>query len=199
MNNKKTNLLAFNLIEMIVTMSIVAILTGIGITKFNQLKTPKEIIDETTNIILTTINQTVYKSLNNSVPQDICNIQAGSGTNRASCKTTDFINNSWSNVNNNLFNNLVTVQFTPKPPTTKFISKITYIQGLISEITYTDNTTTTIYTNNENIIPPIIINNENIITPIIINVGLTSNLSGCFNTINLWPNNVTSVDKSCNI
>lgn len=185
MNNKKRNLLAFNLIEMIVTMSIIAILTGVGISKFNQLKTPKEIIDETTNIILTTINQTVYKSLNNTVSHDICNIQAGTGSSRASCNTT-LTNNSWININNTTFNNLVTVKFTATNG--NFISQITYQQGLISIITYTDNTTITIDTTN-----------ENIITPIIINVGLTSNLNGCFNTINLWPNNVTSVDKNCTI
>ena len=107
MKNKKTNLLAFNLIEMVVTMTIISILAGVGITKFSQLKPPQEIINETTSVILTTINQTV--SSNNSVPQDICNIQAGTGTSRASCNTT-LTNNSWKNINNTAFNNLVTVQ-----------------------------------------------------------------------------------------
>jgi prepilin-type N-terminal cleavage/methylation domain-containing protein len=202
MKNKKTNLLAFNLIEMVVTMTIISILAGVGITKFSQLKPPQEIINETTNIILTTINQTVYTSLNNTVSQEICNMQAGSGDKRASCKTTDFINNSWVNINNNRFNNLVTVQFTATNG--KFISKITYqggsisttqggsistMQGgLISEITYTDNTPPT----------PIDTNNEYIINPITIKISLSSD-SSCYNQIRLYPNNVTSVSKNCTI
>lgn len=193
MQNKKNNLiLGFNLFEMIITMAIIAILATVGMTRLSKLKSPKEIVDETTNIITSTINQVIFDSLNSSTSLNICNVQIGKDNNRAACNldltippSTNIIA-EWDNINNIIFNNKVNVRFNYNQGL-NVISQITYTKGLISSIVDPKNPKETINITSAN---------ESSITPIIITVEFISTTS-CSNIVNLWPNNVITITQEC--
>lgn len=196
MKINKNKLLAFNLMEMVITTGIIAILAGVGIARLSKLKSPREIVDETTNIIVSTINQVIFNSLSTSTSgsnssRSVCSIQAGTGANLATCNLalTTATNNSWNNINNIAFNNNVIVTFYDRGEINP-ISQITYQQGLIYSIINPTNTSTSTIINSTN---------EGQVNPITIRIRFAANPNNCVNTINLWANNVITINKGCTI
>ena len=166
-NYKK--LLGLTLIELMITISLVVILAGVSIANMNKMRRPKDLVDETTDTIVNTLNQANAVSTSTGGSQFVCEITDGAGANgRAGC--TSPIQPTWKNVNGAAFNTKVVVTIKMKDTTPPTLN-ITYQSGLVSGI------------------PPT--------SAFIITVKSKVDIPPCSNTITLWPNSVIEVDKNC--
>lgn len=163
--------LGLTLIELLMTVALVAILAGVSIANMSKVRSPQNLVDEATDMITNSLNQANALSMNDdssTTGHDVCSIKTGTGSSNASCDT-DTSNKTWDNVNGSKFNNKVkvNVQLTMSDGSTVSSKKITYKNGLVDskfKITIAYTSTTDI---------------------------------SCSNTIILWPNSVIDVDKNC--
>lgn len=206
---QKKLLLAFTLIEMVVTMAIVIILIGVSISGLSQLKSNQTILEETTDIIINAINQVIYNSLNPAVMMssnnEVCCVGDDGHCNlalRYTGKQMSLDGYYWANINKIPFNDKFRVKFQSTSSIHPMrIASIVYAQGVINRI-YVHNSANkryylpiidTVY--EEENMTSITVNHEEDISPIIINIELIRNHS-CAHVIKLWPNNVMQVDRS---
>lgn len=167
--NKK--LLGVTLIELIVTMAIVVILAGVSIANMRGSRRSKNLVDDTTDLIVTALNQANATSIASSTTNaTVCHIIAGTGNNRADCDP-DLTRNTWQNVNGVKFNARVTVTIVGGPV-------ITYTNGLITSGSSNDAAFTITVTAKDS------------------DTSCT-NTSIPSNTIKLWQNGVVDVTKLC--
>ncbi len=168
--NKK--LLGVTLIELIVTMAIVVILAGVSIANMRGSRRSKNLVDDTTDLIVTALNQANATSIASGTtnPAKVCHIIAGTGNNRADCDP-DLTRTTWQNVNGVKFNARVTVNITGGPV-------ITYTNGLITSGSSNDAAFTITVTATDS------------------DTSCT-NTSIPSNTIKLWQNGVVDVTKLC--
>lgn len=181
-SNKSISIAALTLIEMIITITIMGVMFGLAMVNFSTLNSPKELVDEASNVIIQTCNQFIAESLNVDNEQVLCSIVAGTGSNRAGCGSSSV----WNNINNNKFNSKITVTVQGSSASGG-IAQIIYQNGLISKIKYTTSPTQDVFINNDN--------EMNIINPITFKVEF--NTSNCFNNVKLWPSNVMAIEKNC--
>ena len=165
--NKK--LLGVTLIELIVTMAIVVILAGVSIANMRGSRRSKNLVDNTTDLIVTALNQANATSIASN-PATVCHIKAGTGNDRARCDP-DLTRITWENVNGVKFNARITVNITGGPV-------ITYTNGLITSGSSNDAAFTITVTATDS---------DNSCT----NTSIPSN------TIKLWQNGVVDVTKLC--
>lgn len=117
--NKKLKLniklIGLTLIELIVTLSIVAIIAWLNIKNLRSQGNAKSLVDNATDIIVAQLNQANAKSNYSSTvgsgaaiqdTAEVCHISSGSGGDKASCNDRQV---SWGNVNGIKFNEKVTV------------------------------------------------------------------------------------------
>ncbi len=177
-----TKIFGVTLIELLVTVSITAVLAGLTIASMKTIRRPQDLVDNATDIIENLLNQANANSVNTDSDQLVCSLIAGSGSTLAQCPTTTTtptISTScpiptnttactaactWGNVNGSTFQR-VTICVGPS-------NVITYSKGLM---------------------PRDASNNVNKYTITITSQDSTT----CYNTITVWPNGVLDVTNNC--
>lgn len=187
--NKKLNLplklTGLTLIELAVTLAIVAVMAGVSIQQMKSLKSSKRIVDNVTSIIVNHLNQAQAKSNFSSGSNSfkVCHLSPGAGVNsRAAC---DDGVASWRNVNGTTLDPKAIVTITAYDSTGVALTNqktVTYLQGAINH-------------------PTLQLGNSTNASFIITVTGSTQDPS-CgttipSNTISVWQNGVIDVEKNC--
>lgn len=129
MNNLYTKLpKGVTLLELLITLAIVAVLAAITIANMKSVKKPLDLVDNATNVIENILNQANSKSIVTNTPQEVCNLSAGNAGSYAVCSNTT----TWENVNGNTFSNVI-IQANLGTSGASLNNKIIYTQGLIME------------------------------------------------------------------
>lgn len=162
------------LVEVIVTVTIVALLTGLTIASMKTIKRPQELVDNATDVVENILNQANTSSITSNKPQDVCSLNKSSTTNNFATCNPDV--SDWDNVNGSKF---------PK-------IKIKIERGTPKDKRPPDD-----------VIPENIITYSLGLAPDSYKITISSiEKAACYNVINVWPNgvidtNVLTADIGC--
>ncbi len=156
------------LIELLVTVALIAILASVTIAHMRTVKRPQDLVDNATTIIENLLTQASSNSLTTTNPEQtaVCKLKYDSTSGFAKC---DITATTWDNVNGNA---LPRVTVSTAGLSASSNNTITYTQGYQNNITTTNPT-----------------------GKVSIKITSTDN-SNCFNTINVWPNGILDIDTS---
>lgn len=118
---------------MLITITIIVMLTGLGIINFTKINSADTVLQQTSDLILNNLHKTYAQSLLTN-DLKVCAINPGSGNNRADCATNQTI---WNNINGNKIDPKVQVQVSSET-TNKSIAIIKYTNGVITKVIYTN-------------------------------------------------------------
>jgi len=144
--NMTKYLFGLTIIELLVTVALIAIMAALSISSLKRIRRPQELVDTATMVIENLLNQANSNSVTTNTTQYICSLppNTGSGTScpanstyTATSSTYSSTPSTWSNVNGNIF--------LPQVNITGPTGTITYTQGLVATqatliITSTSNT-----------------------------------------------------------
>ena len=151
------------LIELLVTVALIAILASVTIAHMKTVKRPQDLVDNATTVIENLLTQASSNSLTTNTDQTVCRLKYNSTSGFAIC---DITATTWDNVNGSALPQ-VTVSITGLSASSN--NTITYTQG---------------YQNN--------ITNANPTGKVSITITSNDN-SNCYNTINVWPNGILDI------
>jgi Tfp pilus assembly protein FimT len=140
--NMTKYLFGLTIIELLVTVALIAIMAALSISSLKRIRRPQELVDTATMVIENLLNQANSDSVTTNTTKYICNLSQNIGSG-ASCPATAANSTypacpyTWNNVNGNIF--------LPQVNITGSTDTITYTQGLVATlakltITSTSNT-----------------------------------------------------------
>ena len=171
------HLLGITLIEIIVTVAIIALLAGLTLANISTIQRPQDAVDSATDFIENLLNQANSTSITANQPQYVCSYTKGTGVagSFATCNSSLSANTTsstvpWGNVNGSIFKQVnisVTGQYTVGQPS----NSIYYSSGLVS----------------------------NVLSNSQITISITSTTKpACTSTITIWPNGVLNIISNTN-
>ena len=142
-NNNMNKYLGVTLIELLVTVALIAILAGISIANMKTVQRSQELVDNATTVVENLLNQANTNSITLNNSQAVCNLTVGTGSG-SSFSTCDATATTWINVNGNVLPKVRITISGVTPINGAPNNEITYTNGLVSSSTKATITITSI-------------------------------------------------------
>ena len=133
-SNNMNKYLGVTLIELLVTVALIAILAGISIANMKTVQRSQELVDNATTVVENLLNQANTNSITLNNSQAVCNLTVGTGSG-SSFSTCDATATTWINVNGNVLPKVRITISGVTPINGAPNNEITYTNGLVSSST----------------------------------------------------------------